>query len=210
MVERYAAGEGSEEDGGGKAFVSLNWLLSEEHLDLETELAWGFLDYLLLGTSAAPLRKALNDSGLGEALIGACLGLSQYSLQHCIEVSVVLDNLLLGTSAAPLRNALNDSSLSEALIGAKPCPAALLLLIREILRFPTAEVLSMQAAQEDSGAICCCMSLAHGDCSARNHSNSSWAACITTFLSGRLKDLWILFGKPTYVTYVQAEAWATS
>ncbi len=71
MVERYAAGEGAGEDDAGKAFVSLNWLLSEEHMDLETELAWGFLDYLLLGTSAAPLRKALNDSGLGEALIGA-------------------------------------------------------------------------------------------------------------------------------------------
>ena len=70
MVERYAAGSGDEDGESGKAFVSLNWLLSEEHMDLETELAWGFLDYLLLGTSAAPLRKALNDSGLGEALIG--------------------------------------------------------------------------------------------------------------------------------------------
>ncbi|CAL5227379.1 g10329 [Coccomyxa viridis] len=74
VVERYAAGEGAGEDDAGKAFVSLNWLLSEEHMDLETELAWGFLDYLLLGTSAAPLRKALNDSGLGEALIGGGLG----------------------------------------------------------------------------------------------------------------------------------------
>ncbi len=72
MVERYAAGDGEGEE-GGKAFVSLNWLLAEEPLDLETELAWGFLDYLLLGTPAAPLRKALNDSGLGEALIGARL-----------------------------------------------------------------------------------------------------------------------------------------
>lgn len=74
MVERYAAGDGAgDDDSAGKAFVSLNWLLSEEPLDLETELAWGFLDYLLLGTSAAPLRKALNDSGLGEALIGVPL-----------------------------------------------------------------------------------------------------------------------------------------
>ncbi|BDA40898.1 Presequence protease, mitochondrial [Coccomyxa sp. Obi] len=75
VVERYAAGDGAgDDDSAGKAFVSLNWLLSEEPLDLETELAWGFLDYLLLGTSAAPLRKALNDSGLGEALIGGGLG----------------------------------------------------------------------------------------------------------------------------------------
>jgi Zn-dependent M16 (insulinase) family peptidase len=37
---------------------------------VETELALGFLDYLLLGTPAAPLRKALNDSRLGAALVG--------------------------------------------------------------------------------------------------------------------------------------------
>ena len=53
-----------------QAFVSVNWVLAEEHLDTETELALGFLDYLMLGTSAAPLRKALNDSGLGAAIVG--------------------------------------------------------------------------------------------------------------------------------------------
>ena len=75
MQGRYAAGEESSEEGGTKpkAFVSLNWVLEEQPLDLETQLAWGFLDYLLLGTSAAPLRKALNDSSLGEALIGGGL-----------------------------------------------------------------------------------------------------------------------------------------
>lgn len=38
MVERYAAGEGGEEGGEPKSFVSLNWVLTEEPLDLETEL----------------------------------------------------------------------------------------------------------------------------------------------------------------------------
>ena len=73
----YAAGgggDGASEDAAGKAFVSVNWVLSEAPLLLEEELAWGFLDQLMLGTSAAPLRKALNDSGLGEALIGGGLG----------------------------------------------------------------------------------------------------------------------------------------
>ena len=56
-----------------QAFVSVNWLLSEEHIDLETELAWGFLDYLMLGTTAAPLRRALTESGLGESIIGGGL-----------------------------------------------------------------------------------------------------------------------------------------
>ncbi|GBF88872.1 presequence protease [Raphidocelis subcapitata] len=69
VTAHYAAGDG--EDGEEqKAYVALNWVLTDTHLDVETELALGFLDYLLLGTSAAPLRKALNDSGLGAALIG--------------------------------------------------------------------------------------------------------------------------------------------
>ena len=58
VVERYAAGDGGAESAAGedgRAFVSINWVLSEAPLDLETELAWGFLDYLLLGTSAPGL-----------------------------------------------------------------------------------------------------------------------------------------------------------
>lgn len=80
VVAKYAASAPEEEAGGAssgaeapKEFVSLNWVLAPDAVDLETELALGFLDYLLLGTSAAPLRKALNDSGLGEALIGGGL-----------------------------------------------------------------------------------------------------------------------------------------
>lgn len=38
-----------------QAFVSLNWVLSEEPLDLETELALDFLDYLLVWTWLLPL-----------------------------------------------------------------------------------------------------------------------------------------------------------
>ena len=71
VVEKYAVGEADESmDEEPKSFVSLNWLLTEEPLDLETELGLGFLNYLMLGTSASPLRKALTDSGLGESLIG--------------------------------------------------------------------------------------------------------------------------------------------
>lgn len=70
IVDRYAAGLDGEEQGDSKTFVSVNWLLSEDQLDLETELALGFLNYLMLGTSASPLRKALDESGLGESIIG--------------------------------------------------------------------------------------------------------------------------------------------
>ena len=38
--------------------------------DFERVLALSILSYILVGTSAAPLRKALIDSGLGEDLTG--------------------------------------------------------------------------------------------------------------------------------------------
>ena len=120
MVDRYAAGDGEGEDDAGKAFVSLNWLLSEAPLDLETELAWGFLDYLLLGTSAAPLRKALNDSGLGEALIGA----RPPPLHSALRVYRVTTRRMsaASTRTSHLRKALNDSGLGKASLVRAPLP----------------------------------------------------------------------------------------
>ena len=86
-------GSGEEEEGhaeGGdsstKAFASVNWILAEEDLDLETQLALGFLDYLMTGTSASPLRKALNDSGLGASMIGG--GLDDDLLQPCYSIGL--------------------------------------------------------------------------------------------------------------------------
>ena len=73
VKDKYVAGEGSEGN-EPKAFISLNWVLTDQPLDVETDLALQFLDYLLLGTSASPLKKALNDSNLGEAIIGGGLG----------------------------------------------------------------------------------------------------------------------------------------
>ncbi|RWR92530.1 presequence protease 2, chloroplastic/mitochondrial [Cinnamomum micranthum f. kanehirae] len=68
VVEKYPAGDGG--DLKKKHMVCLNWLLSDEPLDLETELSLGFLDHLMLGTPAAPLRRILLESGLGDAIIG--------------------------------------------------------------------------------------------------------------------------------------------
>ncbi|KAJ6846552.1 presequence protease 1, chloroplastic/mitochondrial-like [Iris pallida] len=68
VVEKFPAGDGG--DLKKKHMVCLNWLLSDEPLDLETELALGFLDHLLLGTPASPLRRILLESGLGEAIVG--------------------------------------------------------------------------------------------------------------------------------------------
>ncbi|CAI5464186.1 unnamed protein product [Closterium sp. Yama58-4] len=53
--------------------TAVNWVLSEAPLSLPQELTLGFLDHLLLGTPAAPLRKRLLESGLGEAIVGGGL-----------------------------------------------------------------------------------------------------------------------------------------
>ena len=68
----YDPGEASEDE---KGMVTVNWLLpdgnSESGLfDENRALAWSVLSYILIGTPASPLRKALIDSGLGEDVIG--------------------------------------------------------------------------------------------------------------------------------------------
>ena len=67
IVKTYASGEDEEAQ---KCFVQINWLLNDKPFDQETALAVGFLDNLLLGSSASPLRLALEESGLGEAIVG--------------------------------------------------------------------------------------------------------------------------------------------
>jgi Zn-dependent M16 (insulinase) family peptidase len=50
-----------------KAMLTVNWMLNEPTDPVNT-LSLGILSYILVGTPASPLRKALIDSGLGEDL----------------------------------------------------------------------------------------------------------------------------------------------
>ncbi|CAA0807546.1 Presequence protease 2-chloroplastic/mitochondrial [Striga hermonthica] len=84
IVEKYPAAE--REDLKKKHMVCLNWLLSEEPLDLETELALGFLDDLLLGTPSSPLTKILLESRLGDAIVGG--GLEDELLQPVFSIGL--------------------------------------------------------------------------------------------------------------------------
>ncbi|HEY6256824.1 MAG TPA: insulinase family protein [Xanthobacteraceae bacterium] len=52
-----------------KAMITVNWML-DEIVDVELGLAFDILSYILTGTPASPLHKALIDSGLGEAHTG--------------------------------------------------------------------------------------------------------------------------------------------
>lgn len=68
----YDAGEASTDN---KGYVTVNWLLAEADSP-ELLLALHMLDYILVGTPASPLRKALIDSGLGEDVAGGGIGTS--------------------------------------------------------------------------------------------------------------------------------------
>ncbi|HEY4202444.1 MAG TPA: insulinase family protein [Devosiaceae bacterium] len=67
-IERtYASGE--LEAGKRTGMVTVNWMLDEIE-DPRMRLALDVLEHALVGGSAAPLRKAMNDSGLGESFAG--------------------------------------------------------------------------------------------------------------------------------------------
>ncbi|MGB0386826.1 MAG: insulinase family protein [Ardenticatenaceae bacterium] len=70
IIESYPVSEDDTSD--KQARVAVSWMLGE-YRDAETTLGLKMLNYLLLGTSGSPLRKALIDSGLGEDLVNAGL-----------------------------------------------------------------------------------------------------------------------------------------
>jgi presequence protease len=65
MTRTFAASDGDAHN----AMATVNWML-DEIVDTETALGLKILDYILVGTPAAPLHKALIDSGLGGGIAG--------------------------------------------------------------------------------------------------------------------------------------------
>ena len=97
----YDAGSDQEDP---KAYLAVNWLLPEVG-DPAQSLSLGLLAHMLIGTPAAPLRKALIDSGLGEDLTGGGLenqlrqmnfstGLKGIALQDAGKVEALIDETL--------------------------------------------------------------------------------------------------------------------
>ena len=68
VEKEYASEDGDGDDNQ----VTLNWMLPEVE-DLDRLLSFDILAHLLIGTPAAPLRKALIDSGLGDDITGCGL-----------------------------------------------------------------------------------------------------------------------------------------
>ncbi|NTU85177.1 MAG: peptidase M16, partial [Chloroflexales bacterium] len=89
---RFAAPRSAEQtytapaDGASKkGMVTVSWMVGEE-TDVTRVFALDILSYILIGTAAAPLYKALLDSRLGESLTGG--GYNDGQLQHTFSVGL--------------------------------------------------------------------------------------------------------------------------
>ncbi len=63
----------SEESEENKTFLSYNWSIGT-NLDVEQYVAFDILDYALLNSQGAPLKKALVDAGIGDDIYGGYEG----------------------------------------------------------------------------------------------------------------------------------------
>lgn len=149
IVEKYPAGEGG--DMKKKNMVCLNWLLSDKPLDLETELTLGFLDHLMLGTPASPLRKILLESGLGDAIVGGGVedellqpqfsiglkGVSEDDIQKVEELVVSTLKKLAdeGFDADAVEASMNTIEFSLRENNTGSFPRGLSLMLRSIVRY---------------------------------------------------------------------------
>eukprot|EP00468_Gymnochlora_sp_CCMP2014_P004239 CAMPEP_0167748798 /NCGR_PEP_ID=MMETSP0110_2-20121227/5041_1 /TAXON_ID=629695 /ORGANISM="Gymnochlora sp., Strain CCMP2014" /LENGTH=1062 /DNA_ID=CAMNT_0007633859 /DNA_START=70 /DNA_END=3258 /DNA_ORIENTATION=+ len=106
-----------------KNTATVAWLVSEERLPENEQLAWQVIDQLLIGNTAAKLRKALSDSGLGSAVIGGGMstGLKQpyYSIglkgMASKEDSQKVLDLVLEILTDAAENGFEESALDAAL-----------------------------------------------------------------------------------------------
>ncbi|HJZ45608.1 MAG TPA: insulinase family protein [Roseiflexaceae bacterium] len=119
LARSYAGGQ--EEGDAKQAMVTVNWML-DEIADIETDLGLGILSYILLGTPASPLRKALIDSGLGEDVTGAGLVESLRQMMFSTGLKGINDGdadavemLILSTLRTLARDGIDPQTIDAAL-----------------------------------------------------------------------------------------------
>ena len=101
------------------SFVTLNWML-EPTGDIEAQLARTVMRRALVGNSAAPLHKALTESGLGEAVISTGMELAQPVLNFGLrntsaEDAEKVETLILNTLAHLAEHGIDDATIEATL-----------------------------------------------------------------------------------------------
>ena len=118
-IDYYPVGDSDEEP---KHMININWLLNDEPLSQGDELILGILDHLLMGTTSSKLRKALMESGLGEAVTGG--GLSDELLQATFSAGLKgvaadktadVEKLILNVLEEVAENGFEDDDIASSL-----------------------------------------------------------------------------------------------
>ena len=113
-VARYDAGE------QGKGMMTVGWVLDEQG-DAETMFGFQVLEHILMGTAAAPLRRALVESGLGEDVLG---GLNESQLQVPFHVGMKgidtdnagkIEQLVLDTLSGLAKDGIDSDTIQASL-----------------------------------------------------------------------------------------------
>lgn len=119
LVATYAGTKsaGKARDG----MVTVNWMI-EPSEDRVQALSNGLLSYILAGNAAAPFRKALTDSGLGESLIGGGIGsgmrqpMATFGLKGIDPADAHrVESLILSTLADLARDGIDGQTIEAAL-----------------------------------------------------------------------------------------------
>ncbi|WP_338607420.1 insulinase family protein [Pelagibacterium nitratireducens] len=109
----------AEDTNRRSSFVTLNWMVDPTD-DIEEQLARTVMRRALVGNSAAPLHKALIESGLGEAIISSAIELSQPVLNFGLrgadgDDADRIETLILNTLAHLAEHGIDDATIEATL-----------------------------------------------------------------------------------------------
>ena len=119
----YSVAVEADGEGAGGFIFCVTWLLNTQPLSPMMELAWIVLDNLLLSKASSPLTKALEDSGLGEEIIGG--GMENDLLQSTFAIGMKgikerydidsLEDLIMSTLQQLCTNGFNDDEIASSM-----------------------------------------------------------------------------------------------
>jgi Zn-dependent M16 (insulinase) family peptidase len=109
----------SDTENPRSTFVTLNWML-EATDDIEEQLARTVMRRALVGNSAAPLHKALTESGFGEAVISTALEIAQPALNFGLRNANAddadkIETLILNTLARLAEHGIDEATIEATL-----------------------------------------------------------------------------------------------
>lgn len=117
----YPYGVAAETVNKPKSMVQLNWLLPES-ADPDLLMDLSILSYALLGMAAAPLRKKLMDSGLGEDVTGGGLSTARRQMTFAVGLKGVdpatvaeVEPLILNALTELAQNGIDPEMIEAAL-----------------------------------------------------------------------------------------------